>query len=200
MSVRVRVAALLSGLALSVFAPGCGESDGADESSSTPSTASTTTTQPPASDLHAVRLVIEDLLSDYDEVTAEALANPQLAEDPEAAIREDLERVFSAEALQAQLGVYASNASEGRSLQPLGPEPMFVTTLWGELTAPVENTVEGLVCTTYHYRSVAPDSGEVKDGLSHPGRVYAVREDGEWKVARVDEDESQVCDPWDDIG
>jgi hypothetical protein len=192
------MAVVLGALVLGVTAlAGCGDdADGAEEREpESTTTESTTTTQPPASDLAAVRPVIEELVADLDDVLAEVLVDPAQLQDPESPIHEQLAAVFTEAQLQERLTRFETNASQGIEVTPLGGEPLRVTTLWGEITPDGENSLEVLICTTYHYRQTGPAGGEEKNGLSHPGIVYAEREDGVWKVSRTDEDHSQICDP-----
>ena len=195
---RPRAAAVVAALVgAALVLAGCSDDDAAgdEESTTTESTASTTTTQPPATDTEAVRPVIEDLVADFDAVQADALLDPAQLEDPESPLAADLEALFTEEALEARLATFRDNAEAGRVFEPTGPQPLWTTVLADEIVPNGENSLVVLACTTDHYRVTGPEGGEARDGFSSPGRFYFERVDGAWKVARVDENPMQFCDP-----
>ena len=120
-----------------------------------------------------------------------------MALDPQEPILAELAEVHApGEAYDARMRAYRDNARRGLTFEPLNGNPASRTTLVGQLSPIDRNTVEGLLCTVYHYRAVdAEGYGEVIDGLAHPGRVTAVRLDGAWKIQQIDEDDGRVCDP-----
>jgi len=179
---------------------GCGNDDAAgDESETTTTETSTTTTppttEPPATDVEAVRPIIEELAADYDAALAAVLVEPDQVLDPESPVHEQLAAVFTDDELARRVERFEQNANRGIVFSPLGPEPLWVTTVVGEIEPDGPDALRVVICTTYHYRKTSPEGGEERDGLSHPGWLYAAREDGVWQVSRVESNSMQLCDP-----
>jgi hypothetical protein len=193
-----RIAALTLTAGLVVL--GCGDDDGGEDaredSTTTTEGPSTTTTQPPATDLDAVRPIVEELLARSDEVTAEILMDPAVANDPNAPILEELAEIYTEQTYQDLVGVYRRNAETGMVFEPYNSDQMRVTSLAGELTAVDHNKIEGLVCSVYHYRSDSPAAGgTLLDGVAQPGTLRVVRVDGIWQIDLLGNDETQQCEP-----
>jgi hypothetical protein len=115
--------------------------------------------------------------------------------DENAAIREELAGIFAPDEYDARLVVYQDNAANEVVFEPYNSDHIQVSTLVGDLSTVDADTVEGVVCTIYHYRTNGPTGGELKDGVAHPSRVTVVRLEGVWLIQQVDENSSQVCDP-----
>jgi hypothetical protein len=143
----------------------------------------------------AVRPIVEGLLARYDELVVQLLVDPSLAsrpDDPVVAAFEDLHTPAEFERTMATLD---QAVTEHIRYAPLGEAPIQESHLWGELVAEGDDRVQALVCTTYHVVELTEGRGRVRDGTSHPGRVYAQRLDGRWRIALMQEDGRQVCDP-----
>src|SRR5690606_21160384 len=117
---------------------GCGNDDAAgDESETTTTETSTTTTppttEPPATDVEAVRPIIEELAADYDAALAAVLVEPDQVLDPESPVHEQLAAVFTDDELARRVERFEQNANRGIVFSPLGPEPLWVTTVVGEI-------------------------------------------------------------------
>jgi hypothetical protein len=166
-----------------------------DVSSTTTAEPSSTTTQPPGTELAAVEPIVVDLLERKDEVTERALRDPAQVLDENAAIREELAEIFAPDEYDARLVVYQDNAANEVVFEPYNSDHIQASTLMGDLSTVDEDTVQGVVCTVYHYRTNGPTGGELKDGVAHPSRVTVVRLDGVWLIQQIDENSSQVCDP-----
>ena len=188
-------------VAVPLLAAGCGDDDeaaGQEQATSTTSmsTSTTSTTQPPGTDPAAVEPIVEDLLARLDEITDEIVREPSVALNPDAPVLGELREVVTADEYEARLRVYRESAESGLVYEPLNADRIASTTLASEVSTVDENTVQAFLCVLNTYRAVdAEGYGEVKDGLAHPGRVTAVRINGAWRIQRVDEDDTQICDP-----
>lgn len=190
-------------VAVPLLAAGCGDDDEAagdeQQPTSTPSTSTSTTstTQPPGTDLAAVKPIVEDLLARDDEITDEIVRDPSVVLDPDAPILAELAEVVMRDEYDARVRTYRENAEAGLRFEPLNAQLTATTDLSGDLATIDEDTVQGPLCIVNTYRLLDGDGylREVKDRLAHVGRVTAVRLDGVWKTQQIDIDESQVCDP-----
>jgi hypothetical protein len=199
---RRRCVALAVGFVLAILVVGaCSDDDDtAGEENSTSTTeapATTTTTQPPGTDPAEVQPYIEDLIVQLDEITDEIVRDPSVALEADAPLLAELEEIHApGEAYDARLSTYRRNAENGLRLEPLNADHVSTSTLSGPLTTIDENTIEGPLCTLNTYRALnaAGQLVEVKDRLAHPGMVTASRVDGTWKIQRIDEDDTQVCE------
>jgi hypothetical protein len=193
-----RIAALTLTAGLVVL--GCGDDDGGedarDDSTTTTEAPSTTTTHPPATDLDAVQPIVEDLLERSDEATAEILADPAQANDPDAPAVRELAEIYTEDVYEELVAVYRDNAEKELVFEPYGSDRMVQTTLVGDLAALDDNRVVGDICNLYHYRSDSPAAGgTLLDGVGQPGQVTAVRVDDIWRLELVGSDETRTCDP-----
>ncbi len=172
------VAAALGAVALSLTVIGCGNDDRAQgESRATTTAPATTTTQPPATDTEAVRPVIEELVQDYDIVLAKVVVDPGQVNDPASPVHDELAALFTPAELQARIATFRENAGVGRVYQPIDGRPLRSSVLLGEVVADGDDALQVTICTTYYYLRTGPEG------------------DGQWKIARVDQGDRQVCDP-----
>jgi hypothetical protein len=192
-------------VALAIFGvllvAGCGDDDeaaGQDEPTSTTSESrsTTSTTQPPGTEPTAVEPIVEDLIARLDEVTDEIVREPSVVLNPDAPVLAELREVVTADEYEARVRVYRENAESGLVYEPLNADRIASTTVASELSTVDDNTVQAFLCVLNTYRATDTEGyGEVKDGLAHPGLVTAVRIDGAWRIERIDEDDTQTCDP-----
>lgn len=194
------VAAVILMFSSALVASGCGGgSSGAEEAADRATTSELTpTTEPPATDADAVRPLVEDRLARLDGVIDRILRDPSLVLEEDAPVLEELAAVHApGKAYDARLSTFRENAEAGRHLEPINGRRLITTMLSGDMTMLDRDWVQGPLCIVRSYR-VIDGSGvlhEIIDGLANPGRVTAVRQDGVWKIQRIDMDDTQVCDP-----
>lgn len=190
--------------AFAVVVAGCsgGDNDAASATDTSPhdersrATSIPSTTQPPGTDPTAVRPIFEDLLAREDDILARLLGDPDQALDPDAPILDELAEILTAEEYEWRIDDVRQNAENQLVFEPLGPEPMWVTTIVSDL-APVDaNHVEAYVCTVYHSKSHSPTGGgDIRRGAALVGIARAERVDGRWVLGPSEEDDTQGCDP-----
>lgn len=190
--------------AFAVVVAGCsgGDNDAASATDTPPhdersrATSIPSTTQPPGTDPTAVRPIFEDLLAREDDILARLLTHPEQALDPDAPILDELAEILTPEEYEQRLDVVRQNAENQLVFEPLGPEPMWVTTIVSDLVTVDADRVEVYVCTVYHMRSGSPVvGGEILHGRAYIGLARAQRIGGRWLLGQADEDETQTCEP-----
>jgi hypothetical protein len=192
--VIIALAVLLAIVAGIVFWATRPDDDSATPRATTTTAAPSTTAsdeEPPGTDPAAVEPYIAALLTNYDEITSQILADPAIASDPQHALYADLRALLAADSEMTDPVV---RALDRRGDQGITQEPLE------EGKLPVRRTVEGDVetvsadevtfstCTRYDYRLVNSDGAPVEVGVgeSEPGEGVAVRVDGHWVLSRLE--------------
>lgn len=194
-----RVLGLASALACLALLVGCSGDDPDDSASpngtSRPTTAdeltsstrlssSSTTTEPPATDVDAVRPVLEALIDRYDAAVAAILADPRVAaEQDHPAVREYLS-LFSSDSgfPEGALQFWSNEGRRGRFYRP-GPRGQMHESTVQSVEAISPETAEFSVCTIISIEIVDASGTLVEvDGGVNGGEVVAVRIDGTWSL------------------
>lgn len=187
------VVSLLIGVVVFVIAARPGGEDPDPEPTTTTAAPTTTTSdeEPPGTEPDAVEPYVADLLTAYDETTAQILADPAIAGDADHPLYGDLRALLTPE---SEMTDPVMRALSRRGDQRIAQEPLSADQL------PVRRTVEGDIetvsadevrfatCTRYDYRLVNSAGEPIEVGVdeSEPGTGVAVRVDGRWTLNRLD--------------
>lgn len=195
------LAAVLTLLGLGLAASACGDDDdgGSPRAERGGSSGDTTvpSTEPPGSEPAEVRVYIEDLLAQLDEVTDQIVRDPAVVLDPESELVEEFETLYApdSEGLTGGLGAFRQSAEDGTRLEPVNSDHTIQTDLTGDVETIDEEHVSFPVCSTMTHRELDRDGTVVEyiPHLAHPGEGFAVRVEGEWRLERLDVFTNTVC-------
>ncbi len=162
--------------------------------STTASTAPPTTAsdeEPPGTDPAAVEPYVADLLTNYDEVTSQILADPEIASDPNHPLYADLRELLAPDSSMTDPVMRALDrrGSQGISQESLEEGKLPVRrAVEGEIESVSADEVKFRTCTRYDYRLVNSAGEPIEVGVdeSEPGTGVAVRVDGHWTLTRLD--------------
>jgi hypothetical protein len=147
-------------------------------------------TEPPGSDVDAVRPYIETLLGRYDRVVNEIVAEPAVARHPTDPLVEEYLDLYESGSEPAAdlLGLWVERADAGLVTRPLSDaHPATVSSLDGDLVTVSDDEVAFPYCLTQRLLVVGPD-GEVQQRVTlrlQRGDGVAVRVDGRWHLREV---------------
>ena len=193
--------ALLAALALGACGGDDESSDPPEDTTDTTSSPATTATdeEPPGTDPEAVEPYVQDLLTRYDEVTGQIMADSTTAADPENPLYADLRTLLAPDSEMADAVVLAlsSRGERGISQRPYveSADAVPVTrSVQGDVATVSENEVTFPLCARYDYRLYdgSEQQIEMSNGRSELGQGVAVRIDGHWLLDRLEGVEESV--------
>lgn len=169
--------------------------------STTASTAPPTTAsdeEPPGTDPAAVEPYVADLLTNYDEVTSQILADPEIAANANHELYTDLEGLMDpdSEMTSAILQTFVERGERGETLTAVeGADLPITRTIDGDIETVSPNQVQFPLCTQYDYRLQTDSKIELGDGHRRRSAGTAVRIDGHWILSRLEgNDEIVACE------
>ena len=166
------------------------------ETTSPPTTA--TDEEPPGTDPEAVEPYIQDLLTRYDEITSQIMADSATAADPENPLYAELRTLLAPDSEMAEAVVQALS---GRGERGISQRPYEETegalpvarSVHGDLVSVSENEVTFPLCARYEYRLYdGSEQIEMSNGRSELGQGVAVRVEGHWLLDRLEGAEESV--------
>ena len=196
---RALTLALVASLAIGACGGDDEAADPPDETTETTSPATTATDEePPGTDPEAVEPYIQDLLTRYDEITGQIMADSATAADPENPLYADLRTLLAPDSEMAEAVVQAlsGRGERGMSQRPYeeseGAVPV-ARSVHGDVVSVSENEVTFPLCARYEYRLYdGNEQIEMSNGRSELGQGVAVRVDGHWLLNRLEGAEESV--------
>lgn len=164
--------------------------------STTESTSSSaSTTQPPATEVEAVRPVLQELLGRYDAAVAAILADPRVASDPTNAEVKAYLALFTENSTFADgaLANWARDGEAGRFYRP-GPRGELTNSTVTEVTPTSEDEASFTVCAV-NSMEITDSAGNVIEsvGGQTAATVVAVRVEGVWQLRDLTEASATGC-------
>jgi hypothetical protein len=196
--VIIALAVLLAIVAGIVFWATRPDDDSATPRATTTTAAPSTTAsdeEPPGTDPAAVEPYITALLTSYDEITSQIVADPEIAADPNHELYTQLRELLdpNSEMTDGILQALVRQGQQGIAITPFGNAELPVTrTVDGDIATVSENQVRFPLCTRYDYRLETPSRIETGDGHTRRSEGSAVRVDGHWVVSRLESNEEIV--------
>lgn len=172
-----------------------------NETSTTERATSTTTspaptTEPPATDIAAVRPHLESLIDRYDEAVAAILADPRVAADRDHEVVTGYLDLFtpSSSFPDTALQFWADEGSQGRFYRAGPRGQMYESSVQSiEVTSPDQVTF--VVCSQKSIVIVDDQGNQLSaEGGSSSGSVVAVRVDGSWRLRDLTRTTSSSCE------
>jgi len=149
---------------------------------------------PPGDDLDAVEPLVENLLSEYDDVVNEILADPSLVTDQDSELAQRYLAIYEpdSDAAESGLDAWAADSEAGVSVEPYDDEhPALTTRIDGPLETVSDDEVTVAACEVRRERVY--ENGQLTEGvplLEDGIEVTVVRVDGEWllrhRILRTD--------------
>lgn len=187
------VVALLIGAVVYVIAARPGDDDPDPEPTTTTAARTTTTSdeEPPGTEPDAVEPYVADLLTRYDEVTAQILADPAIAGDADNPLYGDLRALLTpdSEMTDPVMRALGRRGDQGVAQEPLEGNQLPVRrTVEGDIETVSTDEVRFSTCTRYDYRLVNSAGEPIEVGVdeSELGTGVAVRVDGRWTLSRLE--------------
>jgi hypothetical protein len=183
----VVVAALL----LAVSCSDDDDSTAPEPEESTTSPRPTTTAPPDQAGESRLRRQIEELLSHYDEVTGEIVANPDISANRDHRLYRELAGLLvpDTEMTEAVVNALVQRGQRGEYQLPVdGKERPVERRLDGSVGTISDDEVSFLVCIILQYRDFDPQGVQrrVLPALAESGRGTATRINGEWRLVRLE--------------
>jgi hypothetical protein len=195
--------ALLAALALGA----CGgdddeSSDPPEDTTDTTSSPATTATdeEPPGTDPEAVEPYVQDLLTRYDEVTSQIVADPAIAADPNHELYAQLRELVTPDSqmIEPVVNALVHRGEQGVSQRPYNEGELPIARyVDGDVTATGPDEVTFPTCTLFDYRlfDSLDRETEYHTDIQQVGTGTAARIDGEWRISRLEggTEESTQC-------
>ncbi len=169
--------------------------------STTASTAPPTTAsdeEPPGTDPAAVEPYVADLLTNYDEVTSQIVADPDIAADPNHELYTQLRALMDpdSEMTGAIVQALVTQGQQGIEITPYRDAEVPITrSIDGGLETVSADQVRFPLCTQYDYRLQTSSRIETGDGHRRRSAGVAVRLDGHWVISRLEaNDDMTECE------
>jgi hypothetical protein len=191
-------------VALTLAATSCGNDDDppADDESSaitaTTATAETTSDEePPGTDPTAVEPYVEDLLTRYDEVMSQIVADPAIAADREHELYRELEALLVPDAPMTEpiVNALVARGEQGVSQRPYDDDQLPIErAVDGEIVPVNEDEVTFPMCTIFNYRlfDSLDRETEYHADVVQAGTGEAVRIDGHWLIRHLEGNDEQA--------
>lgn len=197
-------ASLFALLAVLSLAACSGDDDASADTAANEATAAAPTTaasdeEPPGTDPGAVEPYIQDLLTRYDEVVSQIVADPAIAANREHELYTQLKGLISPDAPMTEpiINALVARGEQGVSQRPYDEGGMPVTRqVDGDVTSVSADEVSFPVCTLLNYKlfDSLDRETEFQTDLAQPGQGAAVRIDGRWRISQLDGvDEAENC-------
>lgn len=191
------VVALLIGAVVYVIAARPGDDDPDPEPTTTTAARTTTTSdeEPPGTEPDAVEPYVADLLTRYDEVTAQIVADPEIAANPNHDLYTQLRALMdpNSEMTEAVVQALVDRGELGVAVTAFGDADQPITrTVDGDLEAISADQVSFPVCTRYDYKMETSSRIDTAEAEMRRSGGTAVRIDGLWVLSRLEGNEDAV--------
>jgi hypothetical protein len=154
---------------------------------------------PSADDPEAVEDVVADLLERHDEVVAEALTDPSVAEDEDSELVAELRDLYTSDSEMPDeiVTAWLRDAEQGTSTHPMEVGyPTVASRVVGAVDTVSDSEVRFSLCQERRYAIYDAD-GQLLEMMPYqevPGEGAAVRVDGDWLLVRLDTfDDQNEC-------
>jgi protein-disulfide isomerase len=179
------------------FATRPGDEDEPRAATTTTATPSTTASdeEPPGTDPDAVKPYIAALLTRYDEVTSQIVADPDIAADPNHELYAELHALMdpNSEMTEAVTQALVDRGERGVSVTAFGDAERPITrTVDGDVETVSESEVSFPVCTRYDYRMETSSRIDTAENELRRSEGTAVRIDGHWVISVLEGNEDAV--------
>jgi hypothetical protein len=196
--VIIALAVLLAIVAGIVFWATRPDDDSATPRATTTTAAPSTTAsdeEPPGTDPAAVEPYITALLTSYDEITSQIVADPEIAADPNHELYTQLRELLdpNSEMTDAVVQALVDRGERGVSVTPFGDAERPTTrTVDGVVESVSETEVTFPLCTRYDYRMETSSRIDTAEEEMRRSSGTAVRIDGHWVISRLEGNEDVV--------
>jgi hypothetical protein len=187
-------------LTVTLLTVACSDDDSTatDSMESTTSSRPTTTTTEADDGRSALEQQIEGLLRRYDDVTAEIVADPDIAGDREHPLYAELLELLvpETEMTRAVVSSLVQRGERGEYQLPVeGAQRPVERRLDGSVDRVSDNEVSFPLCTLLQYRDFDQQDRQrrILPGLVEAGTGYAMRVGGEWRLSRLETGDRTSC-------